>query len=57
MSEMNVASNAGPELRMLRDDELDEVNGGFIWIAAVAGGFAAGVGIRWAADKVISWLF
>ena len=37
-------------------DQLDEVSAGFVWILAVAGGFAAGVLIRagfdWVAHKL-----
>ena len=56
MSDLNIASTAGPELRVLSDDELESVNGGFIWIAAVVGGFALGTGIRYAADALASWI-
>lgn len=34
------------EPRELSIEELDEANGGFLWIAAVVIGFAAGVAIR-----------
>ena len=56
MSDLNTASAVGPELRVLSDDELESVNGGFIWIAAVVGGFALGTGIRYAADALDSWI-
>ena len=56
MSDLNIASTVGPELRVLSDDELESVNGGFIWIAAVVGGFALGTGIRYAADALASWI-
>lgn len=38
--------------RELSIDELDEANGGFLWIAAVVVGFAAGVAIRAGIDAV-----
>jgi len=43
-------------IRELSIDEIDSVNGGFIWIAAVVGGFAAGVAIRAGIDAFVSWL-
>ena len=39
--------------RELSLDELDNTSGGFIWIAAVVGGFAVGTAIR----AGIDWLF
>jgi hypothetical protein len=56
MSDLNIASTVGSELRVLSDDEVESVNGGFIWIAAVVGGFALGTGIRYAADALASWI-
>lgn len=38
-------------------DELDNVSGGFLWIAAVVGGFAVGTGIRMGIDWAVKRLF
>ena len=34
------------EVRELTANDLDEVNGGFVWIAAFVGGAAVGYGMR-----------
>ncbi|MBR0756516.1 hypothetical protein JQ604_30425 [Bradyrhizobium jicamae] len=38
-------------------DELDNTSGGFIWIAAVVGGFAAGTALRMGFDWAVKKLF
>ena len=43
------------EIRELSIDELDEVNGGFVWIGAFLAGAAAGYGIRLAGEAVYDW--
>jgi hypothetical protein len=43
--------------RELSIDELDSASGGFIWIAAVVGGFAAGTAIRMGFDWAVRKLF
>ena len=43
--------------RELSIDELDSASGGFIWIAAVVGGFAVGTGIRMGFDWAVKKLF
>ncbi|MFM9850945.1 MAG: hypothetical protein ACKVP3_27945 [Hyphomicrobiaceae bacterium] len=45
------------EVRQLADNELDAVNGGFIWIAAFAIGAAIGYGGRKAGDAAVDWAF
>lgn len=44
-------------VRQLADNELDAVNGGFIWIAAFVIGAAVGYGCRRAGDAVVDWAF
>jgi hypothetical protein len=41
------------EPRELTLDELDDASGGFIWIAAVVGGFAVGTAMRYGIDWVV----
>jgi uncharacterized membrane protein YedE/YeeE len=41
------------DIRELSIEELDDVNGGFIWIAAVVGGFLIGTGIRMGIDYLL----
>ncbi len=36
MSNPNVTSDVGPDMRVLRDDEVDAVNGGLVVIAIIA---------------------
>ena len=36
MSNPNLASEVGPDMRVLRDDEVDAVNGGLVVIAIIA---------------------
>ena len=43
------------EIRELTSDELNDVNGGFVWIAAFLGGAAVGYGIRCAGDALYDW--
>jgi hypothetical protein len=43
--------------RELSIDELDSASGGFLWIAAVVGGFAVGTGIRMGFDWAVKKLF
>ena len=45
------------EPRELSIEELDETSGGFLWIAAVVGGFAAGTAIRMGIDWAVKRLF
>jgi hypothetical protein len=45
------------EPRELTIDELDETSGGFLWIAAVVAGFAAGTAIRMGIDYARERLF
>ena len=52
--EMTKTKTADHELSL---DELDSASGGFIWIAAVVGGFAAGTAIRMGIDWAIRKLF
>jgi bacteriocin-like protein len=44
------------EIRELTMDELNEVSGGFVWIAAFVGGAAVGYGIRRGAEAIADWL-
>ena len=43
------------EIRELTTNELDNVDGGFVWIAAFLGGAAVGYGIRLAGNAVSDW--
>jgi hypothetical protein len=43
------------EIRELTSEELNDVNGGFVWIAAFLGGAAVGYGIRCAGDALYDW--
>ena len=52
--EMKKTETAEHELSI---DELDSASGGFIWIAAVVGGFAAGTAIRMGFDWAVRKLF
>ena len=51
MEELNM------EPRELSIDELDDASGGFLWIAAVVGGFAVGTAIRMGIDYAVKRLF
>ena len=53
-TEMTQTKTADHELSI---DELDSASGGFIWIAAVVGGFAAGTAIRMGFDWAVRKLF
>lgn len=37
----------------LKNNELDAVSGGFIWIPVVVGSFLLGTGIRMGIDKIV----
>jgi len=56
MSEMNAASNANADLRVLSNDEMDAVNGGLLPLPAIVGTIVQGVAIRRAIDAFVSWL-
>jgi Bacteriocin class II with double-glycine leader peptide len=49
------AQETTTEIRELTTNELDKVDGGFVWIAAFLGGAAVGYGIRLAGDAVSDW--
>jgi hypothetical protein len=45
------------QARELNAAEIDDVSGGFIWIAAFAIGAAVGYGCRKAGDATVEWFF
>lgn len=45
------------DVRELSIEELDEASAGFLWIAAVVVGFAAGTAIRMGLDYAVKRLF
>lgn len=48
-------SNQTAEIRHLTDTELDNVNGGFVWIAAFVIGAAVGYGCNRAGNAFVEW--
>jgi hypothetical protein len=45
------------ETRELNAAEVEEVSGGFVWIAAFLGGAAVGYGIRKGGEAIVDWFF
>ena len=57
MDAMMKTEELNMEPRELSIEELEQTSGGFIWIAAVVGGFAAGTAIRMGIDWAVKKLF
>ena len=55
MMSMQAQTEQTADVRHLTATELDDVNGGFIWIAAFAIGAAVGYGIHKAGEAVGDW--